>query len=223
LVNYDDSNSEQNEGQLPNLINPTQPQAFLVRLFEFLPLMAAVLGKAAEPWWQEVLEHLPPLSAGASDSVGGGVYWEGASNQQSPMDSQYALFPAETANILGSYGPYQPAPAPGATAAAGAGGDVVGTNNEQVLCRPDGGGNVHQSSATPTYDRGQLLAANTTTVRTSEAVANNTLNRTLFWTPTGIAGTRGCHVWPQSARVRCPFSGRQFTLDDAIGSHALLG
>ena len=37
LVDRDDSWGEQNQGGLPNLINPTQPQAWLIRLFEFLP------------------------------------------------------------------------------------------------------------------------------------------------------------------------------------------
>jgi hypothetical protein len=65
--------------------------------------MAAVLNEPHEPWWQEILDHLPPIATGAPDSIGGGLYWEQASNGLHPDDSLYALFPAETADVLGRY------------------------------------------------------------------------------------------------------------------------
>jgi hypothetical protein len=65
--------------------------------------MAAVLNEPSEPWWQEILDHLPPIATGAPDSIGGGLYWEQASNGLHPDDSLYALFPAETADVLGRY------------------------------------------------------------------------------------------------------------------------
>ena len=153
LVDYDDSWGEQNIDGKPDLVNPTQPQAWLTRLFEFLPLMATILNEPIPPWWRELSDHLPPITTGAPDSIGGGLYWGHATNAISPDDSMYALFPAETANILGSYGTYMRK-----------NGSMVATGGE-----------------TSPHDRGQLLAANTTVTRTTLASVNNSLNRTVFW------------------------------------------
>ena len=174
LVDYDDSWGEQNLDAQPQLINPTQNQAWLIRLFAFLPQMARVLGEPVPSWWREVYDHLPPITTGAPDSIGGGLYWEHATNALSPDDSLYALFPAETANTLGAYGAY----------AGGSNGSIV----------PAGG----ESSE---FDRGQLLAANTTLVRTTITAAQNPLNRTYFWSPTPFVVCRGCDAWVQAARV----------------------
>ena len=86
-ANSIDSWGEQNIDALPQLINPTQPQAWLIRLFEFLPLMADMLGKSVQPWWAEILQHLPPITTGAPDAIGGGLYWGHATNALSPDDS----------------------------------------------------------------------------------------------------------------------------------------
>ena len=79
--------------------------------------MAAVLSLPVEPWWAEILvntcrnlllasytvlticllylcllsfraqDHLPPITTGAPDTIGGGTYWEQASNGLHPDDS----------------------------------------------------------------------------------------------------------------------------------------
>ena len=71
-----DSWGEQNTGDPPWLINPNQPQAWMRRLFEFLPVMAEALDKPVEGWWAELLNHLPPQAVTVADDVGGNIYCE---------------------------------------------------------------------------------------------------------------------------------------------------
>ena len=71
-----DSWGEQNTGAGPWLINPNQPQAWMRRLFEFLPVMAEALDKPVEGWWAELLNHLPPQAVTVADDVGGNIYCE---------------------------------------------------------------------------------------------------------------------------------------------------
>ena len=71
-----------------------------------------------------------------------------------------ALFPADTADVLGRQG--------------------------NIIRNASGGQYVLDATgACPHADRGQVLAANTTVVRSTVAVGNNTNNRTVFWSPTG--------------------------------------
>ena len=76
--NFTDNDSwgEQNTGDPPWLINPNQPQAWMRRLFEFLPVMAEALDKPVEGWWAELLNHLPPQAVTVADDVGGNIYCE---------------------------------------------------------------------------------------------------------------------------------------------------
>ena len=71
-----------------------------------------------------------------------------------------ALFPAETADVLGR---------PGRLI-------KEGSSDRYVFDTTD---------ASAHADRGQVLAANTTITRSVVAVGNNTNNRTVFWSPTG--------------------------------------
>ena len=101
LVDKDDSWGEQNLGQLPNLINPNQPIAWLTRLFTFLPVMASVLDEPIPDWWEEILVHLPPQPISAPNAIGGGQILGMASNQLSIDDCLTAVWPAEVADVLG--------------------------------------------------------------------------------------------------------------------------
>ena len=71
-----------------------------------------------------------------------------------------ALFPAETADVLGRPGRFI----------------QQGSGDRYVFDATD---------ASAHADRGQVLAANTTITRSVIAVGNNTNNRTVFWSPTG--------------------------------------
>lgn len=103
LVDENDSWGEQNLGQLPNLINPNQPIAWLTRLFAFLPDMAAALYEPIPEWWNDVLLHLPPQPVSAPNAIGGGQILGTASNQMNIDDCLTAVWPAEVSNILGEF------------------------------------------------------------------------------------------------------------------------
>ena len=52
-----------------------------------------------------------------------------------------------------------------------------------------------------TVDPAAVLIANTSAMLGCDAVFNNSENKSVFWTPTPYAGTRGCHFWTQTARI----------------------